>query len=152
MCTVIKSQRGQISSRGSCWTPKEAETSGAMMGSYPIVWSEVRKRQRQEQTSLFLISIGIINNGGHLLNTYQALLLSRSKCRLTSHSKGCYYSTLQMKKVGLTHQEGQAQSTKGGLFTSKLLTTNRRKSGVCVRVCTCTHVCVWSDKVELKNP
>lgn len=38
VCTVIKSQRGQISSRGSCWTPKEAETSGAMMGSYPTVF------------------------------------------------------------------------------------------------------------------
>lgn len=36
----MKSQRGQISSSGSCSTPKEAETSGEMMGSYPIVWSE----------------------------------------------------------------------------------------------------------------
>lgn len=33
VCTVIKSQRGQICSRGSCCTPKDAETSGEMTGS-----------------------------------------------------------------------------------------------------------------------
>ena len=42
MCTVIKSQRGQISSKGTCCTPKEAETSGEMMGSYPMVWGSQR--------------------------------------------------------------------------------------------------------------
>lgn len=33
VCTVMKSQRGQICSRGSCSTPKVAEVSGVMMGS-----------------------------------------------------------------------------------------------------------------------
>lgn len=33
VCTVMKSQRGQICSRGSCSTPKAAEVSGVMMGS-----------------------------------------------------------------------------------------------------------------------
>lgn len=33
VCTVMKSQRGQICSSGSCSTPKAAEASGVMMGS-----------------------------------------------------------------------------------------------------------------------
>lgn len=54
VCTVMKSHRGQISSRGSCSTPKEAETSGEMMGSYPTVWSEGEGGECHSQPSLLV--------------------------------------------------------------------------------------------------
>lgn len=54
VCTVMKSHRGQISSRGSCSTPKEAETSGEMMGSYPTVWSEGEGGECHPQSSLLV--------------------------------------------------------------------------------------------------